>query len=123
MPVRLHHVNIVVAPGGTAAVAPFYELLGLTPVPKPVTGVSPGGAWFDIAPGSQLHISERAGAQAHPDQHFALVLDNFDLVLERLRDAGAPWQEQPDLFGGRRGSTRDPSGNRVELLEAAGALA
>ena len=121
--IRLHHVNVVVEPGRTAAVAPFYALLGLVPVPKPSEGVSPGGAWFDIGPGSQLHISERAGVQAHPDQHFALVLDDFDEMLARLREAGAPWQEQPDLFGGRRGSTRDPEGNRVELLEAAGQLA
>ncbi len=121
--IRLHHVNVVVPLGRTEEVAAFYVLLGLLPVAKPTHGVSPGGAWFEIAPGSQLHISERDGVQVHPDQHFALVVTDFDGVLSRLARAGAPWQEQPDLFGGRRGSTRDPVGNRVELLEAAGELA
>jgi predicted enzyme related to lactoylglutathione lyase len=49
--------------------------------------------------------------------HFGLVVDDFDDVLSRLAAAGAPWKEQADLFGGRRGSTRDPLGNRIELLE------
>jgi predicted enzyme related to lactoylglutathione lyase len=58
----------------------------------------------------------------HDDMHFALVVDDFDATMRRLADAGAEWKEQPDLFGGRRGSTRDPLGNRIELLERAGRL-
>jgi hypothetical protein len=27
-----------------------------------------------------------------------------------------------DVFGGRRGFTRDPAGNRIELLERSGSL-
>ena len=53
----------------------------------------------------------------HDDMHFGLVVDDFDAVLARLAAAGAPWKPQADLFGGRRGSTRDPLGNRVELIE------
>lgn len=120
---RLHHVDVVVAPGQTEAVLPFYErVLGLTRVPKPLEGVDASGAWLDIADGAQLHVSERPG-ERHPDPHFGLVVDDFAAVLDRLAEAGAPWTEQPDLFGGRRGFTRDPAGNRVELLERAGELA
>jgi catechol 2,3-dioxygenase-like lactoylglutathione lyase family enzyme len=121
---RLHHTNIVVRPGETAALVGFYtEVLGLVQVDKPVEGTTPGGAWFDISDASQLHISERADAVMHDDMHFGLVVDDFDAVLARLAAAGAPWREQADLFGGRRGSTRDPLGNRIELLEPAGTLA
>jgi catechol 2,3-dioxygenase-like lactoylglutathione lyase family enzyme len=121
---RLHHVNIVVKPGETAKVAGFYtDVLGLKPAVKPAEGTSPGGAWFDIDGTTQLHISERADAVMHDDMHFALVLDDFDGVLGRLAAAGAEWKPQADLFGGRRGSTRDPVGNRIELLERAGMLA
>ena len=124
MGVRLHHVNIVVKPGQTAQVAGFYcDVLGLSPAEKPAEGTSPGGAWFDIDDRTQMHISERVDAVMHDDMHFALVLDDFDAVLARLAEAGAEWREQPDLFGGRRGSTRDPVGNRIELLERAGKLA
>lgn len=121
---RLHHVNIVVRPGQTDEVAAFYtEVLGLRLTAKPTEGTSAGGAWFDIDDHTQMHISERADAVMHDDMHFALVVDDFDGVLGRLADSGAEWREQPNLFGGRRGSTRDPVGNRIELLERAGTLA
>ncbi|MGN6473182.1 MAG: VOC family protein [Mycobacteriales bacterium] len=121
---RLHHVNIVVKPGQTERVVGFYtDVLGLSPVAKPSEETSPGGAWFDIDETTQLHISERADAVMHDDMHFALVVDDFEGVLSRLAGAGAEWREQPDLFGGRRGSTRDPVGNRIELLERTGKLA
>ena len=57
--------------------------------------------------------------------HFAngTVVDDFDAVLTRLAAAEAPWEDQPQIFGGRRGFTRDPEGNRVEILEQAGELA
>jgi catechol 2,3-dioxygenase-like lactoylglutathione lyase family enzyme len=121
---RLHHVNIVVRPGETDQLIGFYtEVLGLCRVDKPSEGTTAGGAWFDINDCNQLHISERSDAVMHADMHFGLVVDDFDAVLERLASAGAPWSAAADLFGGRRGSTRDPLGNRVELLEATGQLA
>ena len=121
---RLHHVNIVVRPGETELLVDFYtEVLGLSRVDKPTDGTTPGGAWFDIDAAHQLHISERVDAVMHDDMHFGLVADDFDAMLARLAAAGAPWRPQADLFGGRRGSTRDPLGNRIELLEPAGQLA
>ena len=120
---RFHHVNVVVPPGRTDDVVPFYvDVLGLRRVPKPTHGVDQSGAWFDIDDSTQLHVSERDG-DVHPQSHFGLVVDDFDATLRRLRDAGAPWEDQADIFGGRRGFTRDPVGNRVEILEHAGALA
>jgi catechol 2,3-dioxygenase-like lactoylglutathione lyase family enzyme len=120
---RIHHVNVVVPPGGTDGVVGFYtKVLGLRQAPKPTEGVAQSGAWFDIDERTQVHVSERDGS-SHPQSHFALVVDDFDDVLGRLREAGAAWEEQPDIFGGRRGFTRDPAGNRIEILEAAGSLA
>ena len=120
---RIHHVNVVVPPGGTAAVVSFYvDVLGLRPAAKPTEGVAATGAWFDVDDMTQVHVSERDGA-VHPQSHFALVVDDFDAVLGRLRQAGASWEDQPDIFGGRRGFTRDPAGNRIEILARAGRLA
>ena len=83
-----------------------------------------GGAWFDINDANQLHISERADAVMHDDMHFGLVVDDFDGVLAPAgRRPARRGSRKPDLFGGRRGSTRDPLGNRIELLEPAGQLA
>ena len=120
---RIHHVNVVVPPGQTESVVSFYvDVLGLRRTAKPADGVAQSGAWFDVDDRTQVHVSEREGA-VHPQSHFGLVVDDFDAVLDRLRVVGASWEDQPDVFGGRRGFTRDPAGNRIELLENAGSLA
>jgi hypothetical protein len=120
---RLHHVNVVVAPGRTAAVVPFYELLGLVRVAKPETGVAKEGAWFDFpGGGTQVHVSERAGDR-HPEQHFAISVPDLDDVVRRLRDQGHPWADRAALYGARRGMTADPEGNAVEVIEATGPFA
>jgi hypothetical protein len=120
--IRLHHVSVVVAPGRTDAVVPFYELLGLTRVPKPAEGVAAEGAWFDFpGGGTQLHVSERTGSR-HPEQHFAVVVADLEAVVRRLAQAGHPWSPKPAIGGANRGMTADPEGNAVELLEAAGAF-
>lgn len=118
---RLHHVNVVVPPGRTADAVAFYaDLLGLRPMAKP-GGAAATGAWLDVDGLTQVHISERAG-DVHADAHFALVVDDYDAVLGALAATGATFTEQEDVFGGRRGFTRDPLGNRVEILEPTGEL-
>ncbi|HUR15310.1 MAG TPA: VOC family protein [Mycobacteriales bacterium] len=120
---RLHHVNVVVAPGRTEAVVPFYELLGLTRVTKPTEGVSQDGAWFDLPGGvAQVHVSEREGLR-HPQQHFALAVEDLDNLALALLQAGHPWHPGSVLLGARRGMTADPDGNAVELVEAIGPFA
>jgi catechol 2,3-dioxygenase-like lactoylglutathione lyase family enzyme len=120
---RIHHVNIVVPPGRTEAVAPFYELLGMTRVAKPEDGVAPAGAWFDLPDGTtQVHVSEREGRR-HPAQHFALAVADLDDLVLALRQHGHPWQPGTVVFGARRGMTADPEGNGVELVEALGPFA
>ncbi|MCW2615642.1 MAG: glyoxalase [Frankiales bacterium] len=116
---RLHHVNVLVPVGTTASVVGFYELLGLTPAAKPGERA---GAWFDLPDGTQVHVSERDGPR-HPDSHFALVSDDLDALAARLGSAGHPWSDGPGLDGARRGTTRDPQGNLVEVLEPRGPFA
>ena len=113
---RLHHVNVIVPPGCTDEVVGFYELLGLTRLVKPTEGVAQTGAWFSFADGQQLHVSEREGA-VNPDQHFAITVDDLDSLVARLRDDGHPFERKADVLGARRGSTADPRGNTVELME------
>ena len=109
--------------GRTAAVLPFYELLGLTQVQKPAEGVAKTGAWFDLPGGTtQVHVSERAGAR-HPDQHFALAVEDLDATARALQEAGHPWQPRAEVLGARRGMTADPEGNAIELVEAVGPFA
>jgi catechol 2,3-dioxygenase-like lactoylglutathione lyase family enzyme len=119
---RVHHVNVVVPPGATDECVRFYcDVLGLTRIAKP-SSLRPDGAWLAIDAATQLHLSERDGA-AHPSAHFALVIDDFEAMHERVMAAGAEWGDAEDIFHGGRAFTRDPAGNRIELLERAGDLA
>ena len=86
---RLHHVNVVVPPGCTDHVVPFYELLGLTRVAKPTSGVAPEGAWFDLPGGTTpVHVSERDG-QAHPQQHYGRAGDDLPTARRHASAAAA----------------------------------
>jgi catechol-2,3-dioxygenase len=109
----VHHVNLVVPPGRSGEVASFYEdVLGLSRIARPDTGRA--GVWLE-AGATQVHLSERDGA-SHPDSHVAFVVD-LAAVRPALEAAGAPFDPGEDVFAtGGRGFTRDPAGNRVELI-------
>lgn len=109
MKIRTHHVNLPVPPGRSAEVAEFYvTVLGLRPAPRPDGGRP--GAWLDVGDGTQVHLSERGGG-AHPDQHVAFVVDDFDAVRQRAGDE-ASWTAR----GEGRAVLRDPAGNLIEVF-------
>jgi catechol 2,3-dioxygenase-like lactoylglutathione lyase family enzyme len=107
---RTHHVNLPVPAGATDAVARFYvEVLGFAVAPRPESGRT--GAWLDVGDGTQVHLTERDGS-AHPDQHVAFIVDDFDAVEGRAGTAAAEWTSR----GEGRAVVRDPAGNLVELF-------
>jgi catechol 2,3-dioxygenase-like lactoylglutathione lyase family enzyme len=112
---RVHHVNLPVPRGRSAPIAAFYrDVLGFTDIARPTS--ERAGAWLAMPDGTQLHLSERDGA-AHPEQHFAVMVDDLSAVRVRLGEAGAAFQPADDVFGtGGRGFTYDPAGNRIELI-------
>ena len=112
---KLHHVNVTVPVGRSQPIAAFYrDVLGLQAISRPEA--ERPGAWLEMDDGTQLHLSEREGAP-HPDQHFAIVVDDLSAVRVRLGEAGAGYQTADDVFlTGGRGFTYDPAGNRIELI-------
>jgi len=112
---KLHHVNIPVPTGRSKPIAAFYsDVLGLRSIKRPEN--ERAGAWLEMDDGTQLHLSERDGGP-HPDQHFAVVVDDLSAVRVRLGEAGAAFQPAEDVFlTGGRGFTYDRAGNRIELI-------
>jgi catechol 2,3-dioxygenase-like lactoylglutathione lyase family enzyme len=53
-----------------------------------------------------------------PAGHFAVVVDDYDRTLERLRAAGFDPESRDEHWGAARAFVRDPAGNRVELMAA-----
>ena len=117
--VGLDHVQLA-APAGCEAEARrfFSEVLGLPEVEKPASLRGRGGVWFALGR-QQLHIgveeSFAPARKAHPALLIASAAD-LDVIADRLAEAGAPviWDEA--LPGVSRVYTRDPWGNRLELL-------
>lgn len=111
----LHHVNVTVPPGRSQPISAFYrDVLGFAQIARPDN--ERAGVWLEMRDGTQLHLSERDGAP-HPDQHFAVVVDDLSAVRVRLGEAGALFQPADDVFKtGGRGFTYDPAGNRIELI-------
>jgi catechol 2,3-dioxygenase-like lactoylglutathione lyase family enzyme len=115
MTTSVHHVNVTVPPGRSAPIAAFYrDVLGFTEVSRPDN--ERAGVWLEMGDGTQLHLSERDGAP-HPDQHFAVMVDDLSAIRVRLGECGAVYQPADDVFlTGGRGFTHDPAGNRIELI-------
>ena len=111
--VRIDHVQLAIPPGGEDRARAFYiTVLGLHEVPKPEDMRARGGMWF--AEGIHLGIEPdmRPSAKMHP----ALVVDDLPAIEARLAAAGFEFNEARDQPGVRRGHTRDPFGNRIELV-------
>ena len=116
--VGIDHVQLAIPPGGEAAARAFYGgVLGLAEVPKPEAMRARGGMWFDCG-AFQIHLGIEDGMRPSAKVHPALVVTDFDAWLARLAAAGCDWKPADDLPGVRRGHTKDPAGNRIELIEA-----
>ena len=95
----------------------FYgEVLGLRELPKPDALVGCGGMWYqtgDLALHIGLDPAYRPATKAHP----ALLVRDLEALRARLEQAGCAVQSDVQIPGYRRCETRDPSGNRIELME------
>jgi catechol 2,3-dioxygenase-like lactoylglutathione lyase family enzyme len=118
----LDHVQVAAQPGCEAEARRFYgELLGLEEIAKPESLAASGGVWFACG-AQEIHVGiaedSAPAARAHPGLR---VKDTatLDELAERLRAAGARVEPDDRLPGHRRFYTRDPFGNRLELLARA----
>jgi predicted enzyme related to lactoylglutathione lyase len=91
----------------------FYtKTLGLTVRDdRPDFGI--GGAWLD-AGDQQLHLVEGA-MPTQKGQHFALLFEDLDAVIEQLRSEGLEVGEPFATSFSKQTIITDPAGNSVEL--------
>ena len=116
-PLAFHHVQLAMPAGGEDAAERFYAgVLGMPRVPKPPKLEARGGCWFRAGE-VEIHLGVEADFRPARKAHPALLFEDLDAVLARLREAGAPVNEDVQLDGHRRFHTEDPFGNRIELIE------
>jgi catechol 2,3-dioxygenase-like lactoylglutathione lyase family enzyme len=112
--VALDHVNVTTPEELEEEVVTWYrETLGLEQLDKP-DGTQDAGAWFR-AGDHEVHLSID---EHNPSRvaHFAIVTDNYEGVIERLRTAGCHIEQAREIPGRHRFFTRDPAGNSIEIM-------
>ena len=116
--VTLEHVSITTPHDLEEQVVGWYrDSLGLEPMEKP-SGTRELGAWFQIGD-QQVHVTVD---EHNPPKvaHFGLIVDDFEEVVAALRASGSHIEQARDIPGRRRFYTRDPAGNRIEIIAVTG---
>ena len=112
----IDHVQIPIPIGGEDAARSFYgAVLGMSEIPKPDSLSDRGGVWFECG-----HQEVHCGVEnATPDtrRHPALLTDDLDSLRMQLERAGFEVVFDREIPGYRRFYTRDPFGNRIELMQ------
>jgi catechol 2,3-dioxygenase-like lactoylglutathione lyase family enzyme len=118
MPVYgIDHVQLAMPAGGEAQGRAFYAaLLGLTELAKPANLARRGGLWFQCG-SLQLHLGVEADFRPAGRAHPALLVTDLETILKLLRAQGCEVNTDEPLAGCERAFTRDPFGNRIELIE------
>lgn len=114
----LDHVQITAPEELMDEVLSFYcDCLRLERLAKP-EGTRPAGGWFRIGE-RELHLS--ADPHNPPrEAHFGITVDDFDATVDGLRAYGAHIEQARQIPGRRRCYTRDPAGNRIEIISYIG---
>ena len=110
----LEHVSITSPEDLEDEVVSWYrDCLGLQEMDKP-PGTRAKGAWFQIGE-QQVHVTID---EHNPPKvsHFGVVVDDFEEIVDRLRGAGCHLEQASSIPGRRRFYTRDPAGNRIEII-------
>jgi catechol 2,3-dioxygenase-like lactoylglutathione lyase family enzyme len=111
----LHHVGIEVAPAEIEAAVGFFELIGFVRVePPPTLGEY---TWLQRE-GTQVHLMPEGKPTVPSPGHLAVVVDDFDATVARLRERGFAVEPKRRHWGEPRALALAPGGHRVELMAA-----
>ena len=112
----LHHVGIEVAPADIETAAGFFELLGFERVEPPATLQE--FTWVE-RDGTQVHLMPEEEPTVPSPGHLAVVVEDFEATVERVREAGFEIEPKREHWGVPRALAIGPGGHRVELMAAA----
>jgi catechol 2,3-dioxygenase-like lactoylglutathione lyase family enzyme len=114
---RLHHVQITVPSKLESEARAFYcGVLGLREIEKPDALKSRGGFWLELA-GQEIHVSlEENVDRGKTKAHLAYQVADLEAWRTKLERAGCAVLESVPIPGYERFETRDPFGNRLEMI-------
>ena len=106
---RLSHVNLRVD-RLDEAVRFYTTVMGLQPVPR--HDPKGKGAWFQLGD-TQVHLAEDATPQPRSKRHFAVEVSDLEEARQTAQKHGAEIDQSEE----GRFWMRDPSGNRIEVVQ------
>lgn len=109
----IHHVTVVVD-DLEQSVGFYTRALGFRLDTSRPGNLRPG-AWLDVGE-QQLHLTVGAPGPSR-GQHFAVLVDDLDAEVRRLRAAGFEVSDPAPVGAARQSFLADPSGNAIELHE------
>jgi catechol 2,3-dioxygenase-like lactoylglutathione lyase family enzyme len=90
--------------------------LGLALVGTP-SGLLSRATW-GARDGTHIHLLHADEPTVMPRGHVAILADDYDATVGRLRDAGFEFKPDDEFWGAARGFVRTPAGHRVEVMAA-----
>jgi catechol 2,3-dioxygenase-like lactoylglutathione lyase family enzyme len=112
----LQHVSLEVPPDEAKRMVEFWGLLGFEQAEAPEP-IAPYVTWLQRR-GTQIHLIHTDSATVPSLGHAAVVAEDFEATVARLRDAGFEVEQAQELWGANRAFAIGPGGHRVELMEA-----
>ena len=92
----------------------FYALLGFERV-EPPESLAGRAVWVERA-GTQVHLMPVDDPVVPKQGHHALLIEDYERVLDALRAAGFDPEPRDQHWGSPRAFVRNPAGHRVELM-------
>jgi catechol 2,3-dioxygenase-like lactoylglutathione lyase family enzyme len=110
----IDHVALETRPADVEAAVAFWALLGFERVEPPATLLDVA-VWVARA-GTAIHLLFAEDPVVMPRGHVAVVADDYDAALERLRAAGFAPEPRREHWGSPRCVVIAPGGHRVEVM-------
>ncbi len=111
----VNHVGLPIA-DRARSIEMYHGTVGLNVIPHQVDNNNL--AWTECLDGCMVQlIDPPAPGNSDDRQHVAFEVDDLDVVIEALSDAGVPLANEPGVRhdGQRHLFVNDPDGNRIEI--------
>jgi catechol 2,3-dioxygenase-like lactoylglutathione lyase family enzyme len=110
----IRHITFEIHPDCVRRCVAFYALIGFREV-QPPASLAERAAWVQNGP-TQVHLMRVENPVTLPKGHVAVLAEDYEATVARLRDAGHEVEPRTEHWGAPRSYVRDPGGNLVELM-------
>lgn len=114
---RIDHIQLAAPKGCEEEARTFFKgILGLREIEKPPLLKKKGGVWFELG-SNQIHIGVEEPFSPAKKAHPAFEVENLEALKMHLTEQRVSFKVDTELPGASRIYTKDPFGNRIEILE------